>query len=303
MNNACLLRTVLGANALFSATTGLALVALPDPIGSLVGLESAFSLRIVGLCLIVYSAYLLVLAHGGRLTVLSLIATFGDLAWTVATVLLFVFNPRFFSIAGWAIMSLVAITVFLFAVLQLVGIRQHFIIGKGDTVESYQIGFVIPVSGSQDAIWETICDVGNIHRFASNLVSSDLTAMSGNECVVRTCTNSKNQHWTELIQIDESQKQLAVRFVTDTPDFPFPVRYMSGGWRVLKGNDMSPTTVRVWWIFSLKNDWGAAVLLPLFEVGLKSQICDILSNMETTIGPQPEAIAANRKSVFSTGGC
>jgi hypothetical protein len=59
-----------GANALFSATTGLAIAAFPDAIGSLIGLESAFLLMIVGLGLIVYSVYLLVLTRGGMLTVL-----------------------------------------------------------------------------------------------------------------------------------------------------------------------------------------------------------------------------------------
>jgi len=303
MNNACLLRTALGANALFSATTGLAMATFPDSIGSVIGLESAFPLTIVGLGLIVYSAYLLVLARGGMLTVLSLIATFGDLAWTTGTVLLFAFAPNVFSITGWAIASLVAIIVFLFAMLQLIGIRRHFISGESDTREKYQICFSIPVSVSEDAIWEAIRDVENIHRFAPSLVSSDVTAIAGDECVSRTCINTKNQRWTELIEIDESRKQLIVRFKADAPEFPFPVSSMSGGWRVLEGNEASHATVRVWWSFSLKKDWAAVILLPLFEIGLKSQIRVIVTNMETTIGPQPAAVATSRKTVFAIGGC
>lgn len=57
MNNDCLLRTALGANALFSATTGLAMAVFPDAIGSLIGLESAFLLTFVGLGLIAYSVF------------------------------------------------------------------------------------------------------------------------------------------------------------------------------------------------------------------------------------------------------
>jgi hypothetical protein len=303
MKNDCLLRTALGANALFSATTGLAMAVFPDAIGSLIGLESAFLLMIVGLGLIVYSVYLLVLARGGMLTVLSLIATFGDLAWTTGTALLFAFAPDVFSSTGWAIASAVAIIVFLFGVLQLVGIRKHFLSGTSDTGERYQICFAIPVSVSEDAIWEAIRDVGSIHRFAPSLISSDVTAMSDEECVARTCTNIKKQRWTELIQVDELQKQLVVRFDADAPDFPFPVSSMSGGWRVLNGNEASHATVRVWWSFSLRKNWVAAILLPLLEIGMQSQMRDVVTNMETAIGPQSAAVATRRKTLFAMGGC
>jgi hypothetical protein len=303
MNNDCLLRTALGANALFSATTGLAMAAFPDAIGSLIGLESAFLLMIVGLGLIVYSVYLLFLARGGMLTVLSLIATFGDLAWTTGTAVLFAVAPSVFSITGWAIASVVAIIVSLFAVLQLVGIREHFLSGTSDTGERYQICFAIPVSVDEDAIWEAIRDVGSIHRFAPSLVSSDVTVMPDEQCVARTCTNIKNQRWTELIQVDESQKQLVVRFDADAPDFPFPVCSMSGGWRVLNGNESSHAIVRVWWSFSLRKDWAAAILLPLLEMGLQSQICGVVANMEMAVGPHPVGVATRRKSVFAMGGC
>ncbi len=303
MNNDCLLRSALGANALFSSTTGLAMAAFPDAIGSLIGLESTFLLTIVGLGLIVYSVYLLVLARGGMLTVLSLIATFGDLAWTMGTSVLFVVAPSVFSITGWAIASLVAIIVFLFAVLQLVGIRQRFLSGTSGTAEKYQICFAIPVSVSEDAIWEAIRDVGSIHRFARSLVSSDVTVLPDEQCVARTCTNIKNQRWTELIQVDESQKQLLVRFDAGAPDFPFPVRSMSGGWRVLDGNEANRATVRVWWGFSLSKDWAAAILLPLLEVGLRSQIRGVVTNMESAIGPHPVAVATRRKTVFAMRGC
>lgn len=303
MNNDCLLRTALGANALFSATTGLAMAVFPDAIGSLIGLESAFLLTFVGLGLIAYSVYLLFLARGGMLTVLSLIATFGDLAWTTGTAVLFAFAPDVFSSAGWAIASVVAIIVFLFAVLQLAGIRKHFLSGTSDTGERYQICFAIPVSVSEDAIWTAIRDVGSIHRFAPSLVSADVTATSDEECVARTCTNIKKQRWTELIQVDESQKQLVVRFDADAPDFPFPVSSMSGGWRVLNGNDASHAIVRVWWSFSLRKDWVAAILLPLLEIALKSQIRGVVTNMETAIGPQSAAVATRRKTLFAMGDC
>jgi hypothetical protein len=237
------------------------------------------------------------------LTVLSLIATFGDLAWTTGTALLFAFAPDVFSSTGWAIASAVAIIVFLFGVLQLVGIRKHFLSGTSDTGERYQICFAIPVSVSEDAIWEAIRDVGSIHRFAPSLISSDVTAMSDEECVARTCTNIKKQRWTELIQVDELQKQLVVRFDADAPDFPFPVSSMSGGWRVLNGNEASHATVRVWWSFSLRKNWVAAILLPLLEIGMQSQMRDVVTNMETAIGPQSAAVATRRKTLFAMGGC
>lgn len=191
MNSDCLLRAALGANALFSATTGLAMAAFPDAIGSLIGLESAFLLTFVGLGLIAYSVYLLFLARGGMLTVLSVIATFGDLAWTTGTALLFAFAPDVFSSAGWAVASVVAIIVFLFAVLQLVGIRKHFLGETSDTGERYLICFAIPVSVAEDAIWEAIRDVESIHRFAPSLVSSDVTATSDEQCVARNAPTSR----------------------------------------------------------------------------------------------------------------
>ncbi len=303
MNNDFLLRSALHANAAFSATTGLAMAALPNSVGSLIGLQNPFPLTIVGLGLIVYSAYLLVLARGGKLMVLSLIATFGDLAWTLGTVLLFAFAPGVFSIAGWGVAFLVAIIVSLFAALQLGGIRHHFLNRTSKTGDRYQICFAIPVSVPEDSIWKAVRDVGSIHRFAPSLLSSDVTAKTDHQCMTRTCTDIKNQRWTELIQIDEAQKQLTIRFETSDLDFPFPTTSMSGGWRVLQGSDASQTTVRVWWSFSLRQEWAASILLPLFELGLKLQMRVIVTNMETTIGPQQSSITPSKKSVIAIGGC
>lgn len=303
MNNDCLLRTALGLNALFSLSTGIAMATFPSSAGTIIGLEGTLPIMIVGIGLVFYGAILLFLARGGMPTVLSLIATLCDFAWTVGTLLLLGIAPNLFSVTGWSIAILVASIVSFFALMQLLGIWKSFVSRNKSSDGKFHICFSIPVAVTDNQIWSAIREIEGIHKFSLSLRSSILTVDAQKECTLRTCVDIKGKRWIEEIQVANERKELAIRFRADATDFPFPVTSMSGGWRVQQSQEAGQAVVLVWWNFSLVRDWTAPLLLPLFEMGLKSQMVSAVANMVAAVDPKQSTISSGILAQLIIGGC
>lgn len=123
--SARLLRTALLANALFSTTCGIVLLALAAPLAAAFGDVAPGLLRLVGAGLLPFAAFIL---WGLRQPTLdprqARLTSYADLAWVVGSALVLVV-PLPLSAAGrWSIAG-VALVVLAFALLQLAGLRRY----------------------------------------------------------------------------------------------------------------------------------------------------------------------------------
>jgi len=118
------LRRALLANAVFSAVCGSLMVFAEPAVLSWLGLE-AFSIRPVGLFLLIFSVYLTWMSQHDRVPkslVTGVIA--GDWAWVLGSIMLLMLKAGLFSWLGILLVTDVAVMVAVFAILQGLGLRQ-----------------------------------------------------------------------------------------------------------------------------------------------------------------------------------
>ena len=118
-----LLRMALQGNALFSAVSGVVVLAMNRTLVEFLGLPSNASLTSVGIGLLGYAGWLLWNARREKIKIGDAwIAVVLDMVWVLGSYAL-LFAVRFSSGGKWAV-ALVAEVVFLFGVMQWLGLRR-----------------------------------------------------------------------------------------------------------------------------------------------------------------------------------
>ena len=118
-----LLRRALQGNALFSAISGVVILAMNRTVVEFLGLPSNASLAALGIALLGYAGWLLWNARHEKIKIVDAwIAVILDMVWVVGSYAL-LFSVRFSSGGKWAVV-LVAELVFLFGVMQWLGLRR-----------------------------------------------------------------------------------------------------------------------------------------------------------------------------------
>lgn len=118
-----LLRRALLGNALFSVISGVVILAMNRTLVEFLGLPSNASLTALGIGLLGYGGWLLWNARRKKIKIVDAwIAVLLDMVWVVGSYAL-LFAVRFSSGGKWAVV-LVAEVVFLFGVMQWLGLRR-----------------------------------------------------------------------------------------------------------------------------------------------------------------------------------
>lgn len=118
-----LLRRALQGNALFSVISGVVILAANRTLVEFLGLPSSASLTAMGIGLLGYAGWLLWNARREKIKIVDAwIAVFLDMVWVVGSYAL-LFAVRFSSGGKWLVV-LVAELVFLFGVMQWLGLRK-----------------------------------------------------------------------------------------------------------------------------------------------------------------------------------
>ena len=118
-----LLRRALQGNALFSVVSGVVILSANQTLVEFLGLPSNASLTVLGIGLLGYAGWLLWNARREKITIVNAwIAVILDMVWVLGSYAL-LFAVKFSSGGKWAVV-LVAELVFLFGLMQWMGLRR-----------------------------------------------------------------------------------------------------------------------------------------------------------------------------------
>lgn len=272
------LRAALAANLTFSTFSALALVIAGPAIGQAMGAFPHWLMTSLGFGLLGFAGLIMFalvrLRPGWALLISGL-----DLLWVVSTLPL-IAVPGLLTLEGRVAVALVAAVVGLFGILQLRGIRASLSPGHGGD-NTYLHCVRLQSRATPDDLWEAVRDLGAISRYSTGLRSSrlegDVDAAPG---AARVCTNFQGQIWAEeVVSLDDSERELVLRFRTEAEDFPFPFQAMVGGWVVKPAAD-GTSTVEIWWSVRPRMRRMGWLLLALMTIPLDRDIRRIVAAME-----------------------
>lgn len=297
MNHARFLRIVLLANAAFSFTSGGLMIVNSSIVSKILGIQAPIFLFVVGIGLVIFAIDLLIQANRSRIaTWRALYASAGDFLWVLTTLVLLGLFPNTLSNSGaWLVVS-VAVIVFGFGSWQLWAIGYtHQVTATG----KYRHCIPVYVNVPAEAMWKVISDLENIKDYSPSLEDSMiLDGKTPGVGAVRMCENRAKKRWFEECVAFEAGRSLVLRFVSEAPDFPFPVQSMQGGWEIIPADNGSQ--VIVWWELTPKPQYLAPIILPLLAFQADRDVPNIIQRMaadamghnsESAIQENPKAIA------------
>ena len=121
-----LLMRGLKLNAIFSATSAVAMLLAANWVAAQVGLPGPGDVYAVGIFLLFFAAQLANIVRTGKVRTWEIVAIIvGDLLWVAGSVVLGALYFRSFSTIGAVLVDVVAIAVLIFAVMQIRGLRKY----------------------------------------------------------------------------------------------------------------------------------------------------------------------------------
>jgi hypothetical protein len=241
-SNARLLRLALGANGIFSLLTGGACLMAPSAIASLIfvaspslfGLSSSTLVVELGLGLMGFGALVLWTAsqpqlHRGR----AKLITFMDAGWVLGSIGLLALTSDIWTPAGFAIVSIVAIAVALFALDQALGLVLLYQGVNEVEIERQGKRMTLTATGvtaaSPQRVWQVMSHQEAYADVADNLSRVEIIAGTGPD-YERRCFDNDGRSWNETCTLWDEGRAFAFRVHTEAPDYPYPIAQLSGEW-------------------------------------------------------------------------
>ncbi|NIQ60143.1 MAG: hypothetical protein GWN85_43795 [Gemmatimonadetes bacterium] len=244
-----LLRTALRTNAVFSGLTALVVALAADPVGEVLGSVSPGVLHLVAGGLGLFTADLAHQLFAERLNPLrALGATVGDLLWVAGSAGILIVRPDVLSRTGVVVVGAVAALVLAIAGLQLLGLRRFARNRRGETGEPSMFLLTRVLDAPADRVWDLLRSLGRIG---------------------------------EVLEIDDRDRSLSLRFVTEADDFPFPMTTMVGGWEVAPLGHQCEVTL--WYEFSLGRGMVGEVLAALAAPALDRRMGSVVEELEAVV--------------------
>jgi len=223
-----ILRLALTSNAIFSLFTGTVLILFPTYTSNLFGVQQISPFWILGILLILFGLFVFLLSRKNPIPLAPALAvTCLDVLWVIGSATLLLFDPFTISLAGNIIIGSVAFIVLVFAIGQSNGLS---VIDSLPETGSKEFRFEREVRAGASAVWELISDVSHYHHVAPNIDDVEILTGSG-EGMVRKCRQGKNS-WTEKCINWIEGKEFSFLVNTSEPDYPFPLSFLQGTWKV-----------------------------------------------------------------------
>ncbi|MCH2226038.1 MAG: SRPBCC family protein [Crocinitomicaceae bacterium] len=220
------LQLALLGNGIFSLSSAILIIIFKNKVANWFGLEKSIAFLIIGLCLFYFSYSIFKeLKNPNPEAVFYIIVQ--DLIWVVASVLILTIKPFGISALGNQIIAGVAFVVLFFGIGQSVGLAQT---DNVDDKGMKRLNFERVVNATKVETWKAISDVSNYHKVAPNIDDVEIISGEG-EGMVRSCSH-KSDSWTEVCTQWTEEEQYSFRVNTEAEDYPYPLKYLKGTWKV-----------------------------------------------------------------------
>ena len=276
-----LLKFALRFNSIFSLITGLPLVMSGDSVARLFGVEEALAFTLLGIGLIGFSIGVFAVSWQKPIRPLSVfIIIILDLGWILATIPLLLLNPFEFTETGNILVAGVGLVVFIVALLQTIGLSSA---DKNPETGHKELNFERTITKDAGSVWNVISDVANYHHVAPNIDDVKIVSGSG-EGMVRQCSQGKGS-WTEDCVLWKEGEQFSFRVNTDAPDYPFPLSFLQGTWKVTP-NGRNQSKIEMKFEFQYKRKILNVLLHPMMAPKFGSIVRELLDNWENKLSMQ-----------------
>ena len=283
------LRTTLFANGIFSTVSGLLITIFAEWLSSRhIALPTLF-LQVVGLGLVGFGAGVLATALSRSRTrhFATVLISALDIGWVVVTIPI-AFSPLAQSAAAQASILAIALIVGLLGLAQIVALDDSFVTKSGHR----KICFRFSSTTSADLLWSCLAELDQIARFIPDLRSSRYVAGSSLSVgAIRECIDVAGQRWREQVT-ETTSNSFTLRFETESPDYPYPLTDMHGGWRV--ESTEAGSTVEVWWTARGKSRLPEWILFPLMAAKAERSTPTIIACLEAGEIPAQDALRRSR---------
>lgn len=297
MKAALPLRLALAANAVFSLSSALFMFFCPALVGEWLGIQAPLILQLIGIGLAIFGAELIYEATRQRVASWrALLVSIADFSWVAGSIALLLAFPQLFSSSGNALVLVVAGTVFGFGAWQLWAAGKTHKTGKAD---EYRHCIIVETNAPAEKMWQVVGNIGDIKSYMPSLKHSViLDGKTPSVGAVRACEDRAGKRWSEECTEFNLGRSFAVRFLTDDPNFPFPVKTMRGGWEVTPSNVGSQ--VMVWWELTPKSKLLAPIILPLLAFQVDRDFPKIIQRMAiAALGKNGEVQTQPHAGVFA----
>jgi len=263
-------------NALFSGISGIMLIAINRPIANLFGISNTSVFWIIGVALVSFSVTIIYqMQRQNSIGVLAIILQ--DYLWVIGSMVLLVAQPFEISRSGNAIITAIALVVFLMAINQAKALAQM----DGILIKGFKrLSFERVMKKTKSSVWNVISNVANYHEVAPNV--DEVIVISGKgEGMVRSCSHGKDS-WTETCSLWEEEKEYAFEVNTAAPDYPYPFKSLKGSW-IVEEIDSSQTKVIMLFEFEYKWKFQNWLLHPLLKGKFGKTAEKLLDNWQNQI--------------------
>ncbi len=270
------LQITLVSNAIFSFATGLSLILFHNVIATWFGKQNPTIFWIIGLGLLYFSYSIIVEIRNPKPHAVFYIII-QDFIWVLASLVIVLIKPFNLSVPGYQIIAAVAFIVLAF------GIGQSIGLGKIDTINNEglkRLTYERIINATKENTWKVISDVSNYHKVAPNIESVTIISGKG-KGMVRSCTH-KTGSWTEVATLWEEGEQYEFQVNTDAKDYPFPLKFLKGTWKV-ETVSKHETKITMVFDFVFKQKIYNILIYPLMKKKFNKTCEELLDNWENIL--------------------
>lgn len=271
-----LLASAVSCNAIFSAASGVVLLAgapmLSDPIG-----VAGWILAMVGVGLVGFASLLVwLLAAPRRLTAGAPFALVADVAWVLGAVVLLAGFPGLLAPAGQVVLGAVTAVVATIALGQAVGMRRR---GHAPMTATSPVQLRVEriVAAPGERVWEAISDAGDYGRFAPGIAHTAIVTGAG-EGMVRVCRDDQGAEWAETCTLWEEGHRY--RMTVDVSSYPAHYRLLLHEFAQTWTLEPVPGGTRIRLTFDAAVKLGVLGRAAVRMLGRQRQLEAILDNYE-----------------------
>lgn len=263
-------------NAVSTLISGLGILTFSNKLASIFEISNNTPFLVVGGVITFFSLTMFIEIKKQRaLAILWIIAQ--DFMFTIASIYVLIFRPFDISDTGYLFIGLFLIPINFFIIYQSIGLSR---IDSKKGTNAKLMSFKRRVKANKSKVWETISDVGNYHKVAPNIDSSEI--ISGEKVgMVRSCSHGKDS-WTETCSLWEEEKEYSFEVDTTAPNYPYPFKTLRGNWQV-KEAEKGETEITMNFEFEYKKPFQNILIHPMMKHQFTKICKELLDNWQTKV--------------------